>query len=96
MLSDFFKSRFRIRRVRDLPVPIGCALDRSIILTESQIWFLPIVALLFVASQVAALHTFDVAKLWIVSTLLGAAYGSLFNVMPMLVLEWFGMSESRS
>ena len=28
-----------------------------------------------------------------VSTALGLSYGSLFNVMPMLVLEWFGMAN---
>ncbi len=37
----------------------------------------------------------SVEHLWIVSTLLGLAYGSLFNVIPMLVLEWFGMRKSR-
>ena len=47
---------------------------------------------MFIASQVAALDTTTVGHLWIVSTMLGTAYGSLFNVLPMLVLEWFGMS----
>ena len=47
----------------------------------------------FVASQVAAMDTLEVQHLWLVSTLLGLSYGSLFNVMPMLILEWFGMRE---
>ena len=61
--------------------------------TGCQIWFLPLVALMFVATQIAALSTTHVDHLWIVSTMLGLSYGSLFNVLPMLVLEWFGMSE---
>jgi MFS family permease len=58
-----------------------------------RIWFLPIVALMFIISQLTALHTTQVDHLWIVSTVLGFAYGSLFNVIPMLVLEWFGMAH---
>lgn len=58
-----------------------------------QIWFLPVVAVLFVVSQLTALNVTSVEHLWIVSTLLGLAYGSLFNVIPMLVLEWFGMRQ---
>ncbi|OCF33961.1 hypothetical protein I316_04307 [Kwoniella heveanensis BCC8398] len=57
----------------------------------SRIWFLPVVAILFIISQVSALETTRVQSLWMVSSLLGLAYGSLFNVLPMLVLEWFGM-----
>ncbi|WRT65267.1 uncharacterized protein IL334_002210 [Kwoniella shivajii] len=58
-----------------------------------RIWFLPVVAVLFTISQLSALGTTRVQSLWMVSTLLGLAYGSLFNVMPMLVLEWFGMKH---
>lgn len=61
---------------------------------DVQVWFLPLVAALFISAQLSALHTTHVEKLWIVSTNLGLAYGSLFNVVPMLVLEWFGMCES--
>ena len=59
-----------------------------------QIWTLSLVALLFIISQLSALYTLNVQSLWIVSTLLGLSYGSLFNVVPMLVLEWFGIRES--
>jgi hypothetical protein len=58
-----------------------------------RIWFLPIVASMFIISQLTALQTTQVDHLWIVSTLLGFAYGSLFNTIPMLVLEWFGMAH---
>lgn len=60
----------------------------------AQIWFLPLVALMFLGSQVAVLDTAQVRHLWMVSAGLGFAYGSLFNALPMLVLEWFGMSKS--
>ncbi|OWZ30885.1 hypothetical protein C347_04031 [Cryptococcus neoformans AD2-60a] len=56
-----------------------------------RIWALPLVACLFILSQLSALSITHVRSLWIVSSLLGLAYGALFNVMPMLVLEWFGM-----
>jgi len=46
---------------------------------------------MFVSSQLAGIGTTRVDHLWIVSTMLGLSYGSLFNVVPMLVLEWFGM-----
>ncbi len=49
---------------------------------------------MFVVSQILALGTYRVENLWAVSTMLGLSYGSLFNVLPMLVLEWFGMGES--
>lgn len=58
-----------------------------------RIWFLPLVATMFIISQLSALETTAVNHLWIVSTLLGFSYGSLFNVIPMLVLEWFGMAH---
>ena len=64
--------------------------------TDDQIWFLPIVALGFVISQVTAINTSDVRNLWMVSTILGISYGSLFNVVPMLILEWFGMGRPFS
>lgn len=48
---------------------------------------------MFLGSEIAVLNTTEVAHLWLVSASLGLAYGTLFNVMPMLVLEWFGMSE---
>ncbi|AAW44083.1 hypothetical protein CNBF0550 [Cryptococcus deneoformans B-3501A] len=56
-----------------------------------RIWALPLVACLFIVSQLSALSTTHAQSLWIVSSLLGLAYGALFNVMPMLILEWFGM-----
>lgn len=48
---------------------------------------------MFLGSQVAVIDTEQVKHLWMVSASLGFAYGSLFNALPMLVLEWFGMSK---
>lgn len=52
-----------------------------------------LVSALFVLSQVAAIYQEDVEGLWKVSSLLGLAYGSLFGLAPMVVLEWFGLGE---
>lgn len=51
---------------------------------------------MFLGSQVAVIDTEQVKHLWMVSASLGFAYGSLFNALPMLVLEWFGMSKCSS
>ncbi|KAL7423403.1 GTP-binding protein rbg1 [Cryptotrichosporon argae] len=58
-----------------------------------RVWFLPAVAFMFLLSQLFALDTTHVSSLWRVSAALGLSYGSLFNVVPMLVLEWFGMAH---
>lgn len=50
-------------------------------------------ALGFLGSEIAVLYAERVDHLWMVSASLGLSYGALFNVLPMLVLEWFGMSE---
>jgi hypothetical protein len=91
--------RHRLTTAGLLPSPSSsnlCSLlsrrSRAVAVLISQIWFLPMVAALFVISQLAALSVTSVEHLWVVSTLLGGSYGSLFNVVPMLVLEWFGMS----
>lgn len=51
---------------------------------------------MFLAAEISAIKTTDVHHLWMVSASLGLAYGSLFNVIPMLVLEWFGMCKSAA
>ena len=85
LYSDTMKARFRLARVSYLIFGYGQA--------DRQIWFLPIVAGGFLCTQLLALNTRTVEHLWIVSTLMGLFYGSLFNVLPMLVLEWFGMAH---
>jgi hypothetical protein len=58
-----------------------------------RIWFLPVVACLFITSQLTAIGTTHVEHLWIVSTTLGFGYGCMINVLSMLVLEWFGVAH---
>ncbi|KAG6844571.1 hypothetical protein H0H87_005786, partial [Tephrocybe sp. NHM501043] len=50
-----------------------------------------LVSLLFLLSQVLALFVDDVRNLWIVSAALGLALGSVSLLMPMVVLDWWGM-----
>ena len=59
----------------------------------ARIWFLPVVASMFIITQITALETTHVDHLWIVSTMLGFAYGSMINIISMLTLEWFGMAH---
>ncbi|KAL7417962.1 major facilitator superfamily domain-containing protein [Mrakia frigida] len=58
-----------------------------------RIHFMSLVSSLFILSQVAALYTTDVRSLWIVSSLLGVAYGGLFGLAPVICLEWFGLAN---
>ncbi|KAL4247510.1 MFS transporter superfamily protein [Abortiporus biennis] len=54
----------------------------------------PVVAFLFIISQTIPLFfTGKVENLWIVSILLGGAYGSFFGLTPSLVIEWFGVAH---
>jgi len=50
-----------------------------------------LVAVLFIISQLMAMLTDDVTGLWMVSLMLGLAYGGLFGLFPMMAFEWFGM-----
>lgn len=52
-----------------------------------RIHFMSVVSFLFILSQVTAIYTTDVGSLWIVSTLLGLAYGGLFGLAPVVCLE---------
>ncbi|KAI4521246.1 MFS general substrate transporter [Schizophyllum commune Loenen D] len=42
-------------------------------------------------SQVLAGNIDDPSSLWMATALLGFSYGSLFGVMPAVIIEWFGM-----
>ncbi|GHJ84877.1 hypothetical protein NliqN6_1279 [Naganishia liquefaciens] len=58
-----------------------------------RVWFTLFIALLFLTSQIAVQTTHDVANLATVSGLLGLAYGNLFALLPIVVLEWFGLAN---
>lgn len=59
----------------------------------SKIWFAVLVSVLFTLSQVSAYQATALGNLWIVSTLVGFAYGNLFSLLPILTLEWFGLTN---
>ncbi|KAF8318221.1 MFS general substrate transporter [Clavulina sp. PMI_390] len=55
-------------------------------------WFIP-TAFIFIASQTLASYTTSPNYLWLSSALLGTAYGAMFTLAPMIILEWFGISR---
>jgi hypothetical protein len=50
-----------------------------------------LVSFLFFISQIAAATINSVRNLWIASSLLGLAHGSVFSLFATMCLEWFGM-----
>ncbi|KAK7689988.1 hypothetical protein QCA50_006630 [Cerrena zonata] len=54
-------------------------------------YFIPLVSLLFVISQMTALSITEVDGLWKASSLLGLSYGCLFGLFPAVTIEWFGL-----
>ncbi|KAF9530910.1 major facilitator superfamily domain-containing protein [Crepidotus variabilis] len=52
---------------------------------------LVLVASLFFVSQFVLTEVADINHLWLASSILGLAYGSVFSLMPTVCLEWFGM-----
>ncbi|EJU05967.1 MFS general substrate transporter [Dacryopinax primogenitus] len=56
-------------------------------------YLLSFVALSFIVSQLVAARISYATHLWVASMLLGLSYGSVFGIMPMVSLEWFGMGH---
>ncbi|TFY68862.1 hypothetical protein EVG20_g3394 [Dentipellis fragilis] len=52
---------------------------------------IPLVASLFILSQLVLISTDSVQGLWKASAILGLAYGSMFGLFPTVVIEWFGL-----
>ncbi|KZS96006.1 MFS general substrate transporter [Sistotremastrum niveocremeum HHB9708] len=52
-----------------------------------------IIALGFVASQVAASRIEVLDRLWIASFILGLSYGGLFGLFPTITVDWFGLAH---
>ncbi|KAF9236916.1 major facilitator superfamily domain-containing protein [Melanogaster broomeanus] len=52
-----------------------------------------IVSAAFIVSQAFAIGVSSVESLWMASTLLGLAYGSLFGICPTIMIEWFGLAH---
>ncbi|KAF7984876.1 hypothetical protein HWV62_10859 [Athelia sp. TMB] len=53
----------------------------------------PLICFLFIVSQLLAMGTTDVTELWKASLALGLAYGGMFGLLPMVCIEWFGLSH---
>ncbi|KAL1741130.1 major facilitator superfamily domain-containing protein [Schizophyllum fasciatum] len=49
------------------------------------------IASCFLISQIMAANIDDPASLWMATAALGFSYGSLFGVMPAVIIEWFGI-----
>jgi len=54
---------------------------------------LPLVAFLFLVSQIAVIGIDDVSHLWWATALLGLAYGSVFGLFPTVAIQMFGLSH---
>ncbi|KAA1479102.1 MFS general substrate transporter [Dentipellis sp. KUC8613] len=54
---------------------------------------IPLVAGLFILSQLVLIGTDSVQGLWKASAVLGLAYGSMFGLFPTVVIEWFGLAH---
>lgn len=50
-----------------------------------------LVSILFIISQATAISVTSVNTLWIATTVLGVAYGSLWGIIPTINIEWFGL-----
>ena len=47
-------------------------------------------------SQVLAFKAGRIDQLWKVSSIVGFSYGSVFSLLPMVTLEWFGVKHFAS
>jgi len=61
-------------------------------LKSSRFWCLVAASSLFVIAQILALSIRDPHYLWLVSSISGLAYGTLFGVCPSLVVDAFGVA----
>jgi len=57
---------------------------------------LVLVSSLFCISQLVIAAVNDINHLWLVSSLLGLAYGSVYSLFPTVCIEWFGMRKSSN
>ena len=47
----------------------------------------------FILSQVVAQNVENVKHLWMASSLIGLSYGAVFGLLPVIVIEWFGLGK---
>ena len=53
--------------------------------------FISLIAMIFILSQLTALYTSDIEKLWKASMLLGLSYGASVGLFPSITIDWFGL-----
>ncbi|KAF9460956.1 major facilitator superfamily domain-containing protein [Collybia nuda] len=54
-------------------------------------YLIVLVAFLVFISQVTAANIDNIRQLWMASALLGLGYGSVFSLLPQVIIEWFGI-----
>ncbi|KAI5992652.1 hypothetical protein EDC04DRAFT_1295271 [Pisolithus marmoratus] len=52
-----------------------------------------LVSLLFIVSQACAIGVSNISTLRMATATLGLAYGSLFGILPVIIIDWFGLGE---
>ena len=55
--------------------------------------FIPIVAASFLVSQLVGLYVQNIEHLQYAVFLVGISYGATFGLLPVIVIEWFGMGS---
>ena len=56
-------------------------------------YWMSVVSVIFILSQIFAFSVEDVKSLWRASTALGFAYGGMFGLFPTITIESFGLGE---
>lgn len=59
-------------------------------------YWMSVISIIFVLSQIFVLAVEDVTSLWQASTTLGFAYGGMYGLFPTIVIEGFGISKLLS
>jgi MFS family permease len=56
-------------------------------------YFIGLVCLTFIVSQVVLYNVSSVHTLWLPSALLGLGYGGMYGLFPTIIIEWFGLGQ---
>ena len=56
-------------------------------------YWMSVISLIFILSQIFVFSVKDVASLWLASVALGFGYGGMFGLFPTIMIEGFGLGE---
>jgi len=56
-------------------------------------YFISMICLTFIVSQLVLYNVTSVQLLWTASALLGLGYGGMFGLFPTIIIEWFGLGH---